>query len=501
MISVSSGFDSSMSKITRDKIYAEVEYRQIPVGAVEGATFAASNINTDVSVLTDLLLETTISDYATCENGRWPLDGTRDILPPSSRGVMGLWGSSVSGTDKTFASALQITMTLSAAVTSAGLTVWFDSARGSYAPSFTIVIYNGTTIVKTINATATDYKYVYRGALASYNKAVITIPNWSVSGELARVNRVIPGIIYIDEDSNTVEFSVLRQIDPINQNNQSCELRWSVENFDGNFSYGNPNGTFDYIKQQQLVFPRIGFKNEKVPLGCYYLSDWDINDYKASFTALDALSMCDVSFPDTTYTTATTLNAIALTALSTAGITKYSLASSLASISVTPTISNKTVRNILSDTATAACLTLYVDVNGVLTIGSLPSTASGYEITWANSEKPSLKLDKPVKKITVTYGTDLTVSATLNSTGEEKSISDNPFITTLTVANAVLTWLTAYYNRRATYTNSWRQNPKLEPGDIVAVQNKYNTPNAQIESQQLDYSGGGLTGQTVSRGI
>lgn len=502
MIPVSSWFDATMSKIlTRDKIYASVEYRQVPVGAAEGASFSATGSNTGVSVPSDLTSTSQIKDYATCELNRWPLDGSMDIMPDnvSDHGVMGVWGSSVSGADKSLPTALEVTVTLSAVVSSSGFTVWFDAAQGGYAPSFTIKLYNGTTLVSTVNATATSYKYVYRGALNNYNKAVITIQTWSTTGQVARVNRAIPGIIYQDEDIDTVEFSVLRQVDPINSNNQSSELRWTVQNFKGNFSRGNPDGSYEYIKEQQIAIPRIGFKTESVPLGRYYLSDWDITDYKASFQALDALSLCDVIFHDKTYLSATTLAAIAQEALGISGITNYSLDSSLSSISVTPTISNKTCRGVIADIATAACLTLYVDANGVLTIGALPSAVTGFTITWANSQKPTLKLDKPVKTITVSYGSDQSVVATLNSTGDDKSITDNPFITTVAVANAVLAWIAAYYSRRATYTNDWRQNPKIEPGDVVDIQNKYNTPSAQVESQQYTYSSGGLTGQTVSR--
>jgi hypothetical protein len=490
-----------MSQNTRDKLYAEVEYRQVPVGAAEGATFTATGIDTSISVLTDLTSELSVSDYATPENGRWPLDETMDIMPDTNRGIIGIWGSIASGSDKTFATATEITGTLSAAVTSAGFTVWFDAAKGAYSPSFTIKIYNGATLLNTISATATNFKYAYKGTLSNYNKAVITIPCWSVAGQIARVNRVMPGIIYVDEDVNTTEFSVLRQVDPVNSNNQSSELRFAVSNLDGNFSRGNPVGTYDYIKDQQIAIPRIGFKNEKVPLGRYFLSDWWFDDFKASFQALDALSLTDITFPDTTYSSATTLAAIAITAFGIAGITKYSLDPSLLSISVTPTISSKTCRNVLSDIATAACLTLYVDVYGVTTIGTLPSTVTGYTITWANSQNPLQKLDKPVKSITVSYGTSLSVSATYNSTGDEKSISGNPFITTLAVANSVLAWLGTYYARRAYYTNDWRQNPKIQPGDVIAVQGKYSTPNTQVTSQQYTYSGGGLTGQTISREV
>jgi hypothetical protein len=334
----------------------------------------------------------------------------------------------------------------------------------------------------------------------NYNRIEIEITSWSEADRFARISQIRFGIIRIFGDDETVEFSVLREVDPINMQTSAGELRFAFDNRDGKFDFENPTGIFNYIIDKQEVYARHGFTDEKVKLGKYYMAAWTSEDGKAIFRALDAISLTDIMFTDATYTS-TSLMTIALAALSQSGITSYSLDNSLNDIIVTATIEEKTCRNILTWIATAACLTLYIDVDGALIIGALPSVANDYTISYLNSPKPKATLDDPLKSISVAYGTDLKVSASYAASGREITELDNPFIQTEARANAVLLWLYAYYSRRKNYQNDWRQDPRIEPGDIVKVQNDYGTPNVTVLSQQFTYSAGGLSGQTKSKGV
>jgi len=502
MQTVTAPFDTKMSLNTRPKLTAEVEFQQLTVGAAEDAEFTATgeNVISDLDQLSNGV--NSLTNYATLESGRWPLDGSTLILPDVTTGQIGAWSDELSATDKTFTTPLILTVSFSSVIDSVGLTIYFDTAQGGYPPAFTINVYNGVTLSETINATATSSTWVYETPVNDYDKLEIEISEWSEAEQRARIAQVYFGLVQIFGDEETVEFSVFRQIDPVNASNPASELRFAFDNRDGKYDFENPSGIYDYVTLRQETFARLGFAGELIPLGVYYVTKWETNQStgKATFQALDALSLLDVTFTDETYTSQT-LTTIATAALTQAGIASYSLDSSLGDITVTATLEGKTCREVLVNIAIATCLTLYVDTDGVLTIGALPTVAEDYTITYANSQKPVGSLADPLKSISVTYDTDTAVTASYEDYGQEINISNNPFIQTEARANAVLAWLAAYYQRRKNYRNDWRQNPKIECGDIIGITTDYGTPTATVTSQQYTYSAGGLTGQTNSKGV
>jgi len=484
-----------MSKITRPKLYAEVEFRQLAVGADEDASFSATGADA-ISQTTALSNgEVLAMNYARLETGGWVLDGSIDVLEDAITEHIGLLSSNLSSENLTL-STLQVTAEFSSVISSAGLTIYFDSAQGGYAPEFVIKTYNGVTLVDTFNVTADNYIFSMDDAMDSYDKVVVEINKWNLPGARARITQILFGNVRVFGNSEMVEFSVLNQVNPVNETNATGELVFAFDNRDGKYDFENPIGIFDYITTRQAAYPRIGFESELIPLGVYYLSEWKTEQGKATFKALDALSLLDQNMATTYYSTKT-LTYIATDILTKAGIAEYVLESSLDDITVSTTISNKKYIDTLKDIAIAARLTLHCN-RGVLTIGELPSTVNDYTINWTNSAKPKSELSEPIKSITVGYGTE-TVSDTYNDNGREISITENGFIKTVDVASAVLAWLEDYYLRRKVYKNSWRQNPMIECGDVIKIQGAYGTVNAQVERQQMSYSGGGLTGQTDSR--
>lgn len=510
MITVSSSFDARMSLNTRPELFAEVEFQQITVGAAALASFSATgqSANSQLSQLVSGVTQLPL--YSRLEFGGWPLDASRVIMPDTLTDQVGAISSG--STDANLAlNPLVITITLSQIISTVGLTLYFDTALGTYPPSFTVTSYNGATHIDTATGTACGSMCVFSHPVSNYNKLVITFNNWNAPGMKARMSQIIFGIIKIFSNKDLVEFSILKTIDQVNNNIQAGELRFAFDNRDGAYDFENPGGIYNYMTSKIKALPRVGFLNELVQLGVYYLSAWgsDQSSGKAAMQAFDTLALLDITFPGTTFSSKT-LMYIAQAVLTQAGITNYSLHTNLNNITVTTFVNGMTCRQVLAHIATAACLTLYTDVNGNIMINALSTTASGYTLSYYNSQKPDSSMDEPLKNIIVKYGTttdsfgnsiDLISSASYASAGREISIKDNPFIQTVAVANTVLTWLAAYYQRRKLYQNDWRQNPKLEPSDIIGIQTKYGTPNAQVLSQQLSFSAGGLSGQTKSRGM
>lgn len=504
MQDVSASFDAKMSLNTRPQLVAEVEFRQLTLNAAENATITATGQDA-ISVPAQLVNNTPdIKKYNTLETGGWVLDGAGETFPDSVPPTVqiGECSAVVADNNCNLSTPLVVTATQPSAITSVGLTVIFDTIGYTYAPEFTVQAYNGATIVKTINATADSPYCVIEEPIDSYDKVVITIAKWSQPGAYARVGQIRFGIIRIYGNEELTAFSVLNNIDPVNKNPAAGEIAFSFDNRDGKFDFENPAGIYSYVVLNQDVIARIGFPGEMVQVAKNKMSSWT-GGAQASFRALDVLNVADTAFADATYT-GQTLATICTAALTQAGITDYSLDSALSGITVTADIKNASCLDILKWAATAACLTLYVDYTGKLIIGVLPTAEQDYTINYSNSPKPTPTMDLPLKSVSVDYtsgGTTTTISQSYESYGQEITVNGNPFIQTVEIANLVLAWVSAYYQRRKNYRSDWRQNPKIETGDIIGVKNDYGTPNAQVLSQQYTFSGGGLSGQTVSKGV
>lgn len=76
----------------------------------------------------------------------------------------------------------------------------------------------------------------------------------------------------------------------------------------------------------------------------------------------------------------------------------------------------------------------------------------------------------------------------------------NPLINTQTVAADVAEWLLAESQRRLNYDVPWRQNPALEVGDVVTIEDEFGANRAaRITRQEIKYSGY-LEGRTGAKG-
>lgn len=77
---------------------------------------------------------------------------------------------------------------------------------------------------------------------------------------------------------------------------------------------------------------------------------------------------------------------------------------------------------------------------------------------------------------------------------------DNDFVTTQEVAQDVADWLKEYYLAQMQYSIQFMGDPSLETDDIVRVPSDYSDDIiATIETNQIDFNGGGLRGKLIVR--
>ncbi|MDD9266047.1 discoidin domain-containing protein [Paenibacillus sp. GCM10023248] len=120
--------------------------------------------------------------------------------------------------------------------------------------------------------------------------------------------------------------------------------------------------------------------------------------------------------------------------------------------------------------------------------------------------EPQIALDKAIKRVEVTYWTDLSTSGfvgvnhPVNTVGDTLKLEKNTLINTSARAQAVADWLMAQLAYRATYSVRWRGNPALELNDVLSMENTYgSTMNAYVTKNEIEYAGY-LTVKTQAKG-
>jgi hypothetical protein len=159
-------------------------------------------------------------------------------------------------------------------------------------------------------------------------------------------------------------------------------------------------------------------------------------------------------------------------------------------------------------------------------------TLAGTVDVWIDYSKPATGVSVSLSAGTLNSATYYTNSALLNitrtgactitATGTELSLSqsiyqlkdgtapagekyytvkvDNTLINNTTVAGNVATWLLAESKKRNVYDINWRQDPSLEAGDLVTIEDDYGLNyTARLTEQSFEFNGS-LSGQSKGKG-
>lgn len=157
---------------------------------------------------------------------------------------------------------------------------------------------------------------------------------------------------------------------------------------------------------------------------------------------------------------------------------------------------------IIQSIAFASGKQFYIDHKGVVHIDDDRTTPTNVHLTTGDYfEDNEAGKEKKVKKITVSYyiGDSETVQARpdfvreMNGTGESVSIS-NDFICSVEDGNRVMSYLVNYYEKRGTFSCTFRGDPRLEPLDVITIDilnadNTVQTVTATIISIENTYDG------------
>ena len=473
--------------------------------------------------------------YCTLEQNLWCLDGNRKAIPESKFGDNGFASDVLSDDTCIFSTKIPIiTIDFKEVLHKLipGITITWSTTYDEYADTFVVIAYNGGRIVAEKEVVGNkSVKTIILTDIVEYDTIAILVKKWCLPNHRARVEEIFVGLNKVYGKGNLFEYSHKQVVDPISTSLPKAEIKFSIDNVDGEYNPYNTNGLAKYLIERQEVKTRYGLKMDDGTIqwingGTFYLSEWYAkqNGMTADFTARDLLEFMSVNYYDDDYVTryefihgpdnkGRSLGELAELILMSAELPLNSDASFKWYISPSlweerfmtkAPLPEDTLANCLQLIANAGECAMYQDRTGTLRIEPLNNINTDYRIDKFNSyTKSEITLSKPLKKIIVkvysyimsekgieSTTTEVTYpeSGSINVVGETITI-DNPLITDIDRAYSLASWMATHLGHRMTLDSSWRADVRLDPLDIVTNENDYNTNPVRMTEVEFRYNG------------
>jgi hypothetical protein len=459
-----------------------------------------------------------IVPYCTLEQNLWLLDGGRKALPESDFGESGYVGDVLSDNVCVFSSKIPIiTINFSRVFTRLipAVTITWSAAYGEFADSFVVTAYNGNTVVAEKEVIGNrSVKSLVMVDIVNYDRIVIRIKKWCLPHHRARVEEIFVGMNKVYSKRELFDYSHSQSVDPVSTALPKNEIKFSIDNADGEYNPYNEQGFAKYLMERQEVKSRYGLKLsdgtvEWIKGGTFYLSEWVAkqNGLTADFTARDLLEFMFTVYEDSHNLTSRSLYDLAEMILRAAdlplnsdGTVKWYIDESLKSKYTTAPLPKDTLANCLQLIANASECVIYQDRNGTLRIEPLKYDDADYSINAFNSyTKPEITLTKQIKQISVKLYSYGLVNGKIESTSIAKEtivgalgetiVIDNPLVTDTNMANSLGEWLATHLGHRMSLDSSWRADVRLDALDIVMNENSYNTNRVRMTDVEYKYNG------------
>lgn len=479
--------------------------------------------------------------YATFERDYFKLDGSFYIPPKPNEGdsELGWWSDDICDENGVFTPYQVLEFNFTEEHNSMGLTITFDSMANEYASDFDIEVYrlDGTLIHKEVVTNNDDPLYVLVQGLDNYGKIIIRIRKWAKSFRRARITEVDFGVIQEYRDDKLIKLNIIEEMNIISDKIPSNEIRFTIDNSNKEFNILNPEGFYRFLEERQEVKAQIGVEVredefEFVPMGKFYLTDWQSDEgaLTTTFIARDIFELLEGK--EYISITNTNLYDLAEDILIKANVENYYIDEELKNIPTNGFIKPLNSRKALQYIGIAGKAAIYQDRQGTLQIKQFKvlderdtqyiyfagpdmftgmvyvAVDEGYDmknITFDNVYKePQIKLDKLLYSLVMVVNNgEEKQEVTFYNEGIKEGSSfkiDNPLINTIEHAEKVANWIIDEYNLRAIYNINWRQNPCLECGDIVLVEDSFDAKKlSRITKHEFEYAGY-LSGKTETKG-
>lgn len=457
--------------------------------------------------------------YCTLEQNIWCLDGSRKAIPESDFGENGYVSDILSDDTCVFNTKVPIITIDFKQVFSKllpGVTIVWSNAYNEYPDTFEIIAYNGNTIVASKEVTKNrSVRTMVLTDIINYDKITIVIKKWCLPNHRARIEEIFIGLNKVYGKMDLFDYSHSQSVNPVSTSLPKGEIKFSVNNIDGEYDPYNTDGLSKYLIERQEVKTRYGLKMddgtiEWIKGGTFYLSEWSAkqNGLTADFSARDLLEFMSATYYDNVSSVLSrSLYSLAIAVLESAELPKNSegkvrwvIDESLKSIYTKAPLPEDTLANCLQLIANASECVLYQDRDGTLHIEPLRLDDTDYTINTFNSySKPEITLSKQIKQVKVRVysytkvdngfaSTSTDKIHTVGAVGETITI-DNPLITDGDRATSLASWLATHLGHRMTLDSSWRADVRLDALDIVTNSNAHGSNKVRMTDIEFKYNG------------
>ena len=457
--------------------------------------------------------------YCTLEQNLWVLNGERTALQESESNDDGYIGDVLCNEVCVFNEKMPtITVDFSKVFKNIipGITITWSETYGEFADNFIVIAYSGDNIVAEKEVINNKYvKTLVVVDIEEYDKIVIQVKKWCLPYRRARVEEIFVGLDKVYGKGNLFDYSHSQVVDPVSTSLPKVEIKFSINNVDGEYNPYNAEGLNKYLMERQEVKSRYGLRLDDGSIewingGTFYLSEWYAkqNGMTADFSARDLLEFMSAIYHDNiTQIAERSLYDLALNILQSAnlplnsdGTVKWVIDESLKSIYTKAPLPEDSQANCLQLIANAAECALYQDRTGTLRIEPLKYEDTDYKIDSFNSySKSEITLSKPIKQINVkVYTYTIGEKEIENTTTEvitnvekmgETIIIDNPLVTDEARASSIGAWLATHLGHRMSLDSSWRVDVRLDALDIVTNENSYNSNRVRMTEIDFKYNG------------
>lgn len=542
MVKVSNLYKTKIYEPERS-IQAKVSFEILDVEAYEDASFVVSG-EAEISRLSQAInkIREMSHKYATFERDYFLLDGSYYIPPKENEGdsELGWWSDSFSGSDGLFAARPVMQFDFTEPHSSIGLTLTFDKLTEEYPTDFRIEAYGASdeVIVSDYISGNANPVYYYEKPLDNYVKLVFTIIRWAKPYRRARLVEVDFGVVREFSGEKLISLKVLEEMDLLASTVPSNEMQFVLDNSDQAFNILNPDGIYRFLVPNQEMSADIGLligesKYEWISMGKYFLTEWTTEEgaMTSTFVGRDVFTKLEA----TDYTNLlqnTNLYDLAVDVLIQANVERFEIDESLKEVSTIGFKENIKTREALQMIAMAGKSVVRQGRDGSVIIEQFEELAfeTGY-VTFAGSESfagmtvpqvyidyqfqaidfetafeiPKVSLSTQVSHLVIkVYDaaetvTDMKYMNPQAKEGQGYEIS-NPLINTEAHAAEVAEWMFREYNFIAEYQANWRQNPALECGNIILIEDSFgNKKKSRITKQEFNFAGY-LDGITEAKG-
>ena len=494
MIEASEAWKDIQQRFLLPETFIEIDCTITEAGIQDTATIVGMNEAIITNTQSALYDTTKTNKYATNELNLWALDGSRMIAPDTAPFAESGYISETASTGS-----ITVSLPVVHASATSGVTVTWAGRYDEYPTSFEIIAKNGNEIVSStvVEGNTSQVSAVF-SKIENYDSITINVRDWSLPYRRVRIEKFVIGHTMTFNKSDIFNFTH-EQSGHLNSGElPKNNIDFTLNNTDGRWNPNNPTGMGQYLSERQKLKVRYGLDVngtvEWIKAGTFYLSEWRVpsNGLEASFVARDIFEY----LLNEVYTGARegTLYELVVEAFDSAGVPEdfiYHIDNSLKNYSATLPNGELTCAVVVQMCANAAVCVVYQDREGELYIKPQNKANTGYIIPLSLSfAHPEIELSKPLKNVSVAYGTDSKYELSVGNAGETQTVS-NSLVSSEAQAASIATWVKTTLSTRKTVSGEYRADPRLDLFDVVVVQSdKYGElPNVAITDVKYTFSG------------